>query len=191
MAYNFNCDQFSDYVTRKRKDVECKSIIVRDGGKEEEVKNRVKEEKEDRVGEEDQSNRHQKLPGHDYSLFINCGGNPYTSHGNTYEGDTEPSGESMFFYSPTKTWAFTSTGRSIDSQSFDYVVTNSTRLLMADPTLYMNARSSPITMTYYGLCLQKGIYNVTLHFAEIIFTNDQTYSSLGERIFDVSIQVST
>ncbi|XP_031494295.1 probable LRR receptor-like serine/threonine-protein kinase At1g07650 [Nymphaea colorata] len=123
-----------------------------------------------------------------YSLFINCGGNPYTSHGNAYEGDTEPRGESMFFYSPTKTWAFTSTGRSIDSQSFDYVVTNSTRLLMADPTLYMNARSSPITMTYYGLCLQKGIYNVTLHFAEIIFTNDQTYSSLGERIFDVSIQ---
>ncbi|GMN19486.1 hypothetical protein TIFTF001_042882, partial [Ficus carica] len=31
-------------------------------------------------------------------------------------------------------------------------------------------------------------YKVRLHFAEIMFTNDQTFSSLGRRIFNVSIQ---
>ncbi|CAI8593283.1 unnamed protein product [Vicia faba] len=33
-----------------------------------------------------------------------------------------------------------------------------------------------------------GNYNVKLHFAEIMFSNDRTFSSLGRRIFDVSIQ---
>ncbi|KAL3633892.1 hypothetical protein CASFOL_022654 [Castilleja foliolosa] len=36
--------------------------------------------------------------------------------------------------------------------------------------------------------VQNGNYTVNLHFAEIILTNDQTYYSVGRRLFDVYIQ---
>ncbi|EHA8589952.1 hypothetical protein COCNU_scaffold013660G000010 [Cocos nucifera] len=61
-------------------------------------------------------------------------------------------------------------------------------LNMTEPELYMNARLNPLSLKYYGLCLQKGSYTVNLHFAEIMYTDDQTYFSVGERLFDVSIQ---
>ncbi|KAH7651410.1 Non-specific serine/threonine protein kinase protein [Dioscorea alata] len=54
--------------------------------------------------------------------------------------------------------------------------------------LYTSARLSPLSLTYYGLCLLNGNYTVNLHFAEIIFTDDQTYLAVGRRLFDVSIQ---
>ncbi|KAL5716571.1 hypothetical protein ACHQM5_018241 [Ranunculus cassubicifolius] len=69
-----------------------------------------------------------------------------------------------------------------------YIATNSSRLTMNDTQLYMTARVSPLSFTYYGLCLLNGNYTVNLHFAEIVFTNDNTFSSLGRRIFDVYIQ---
>lgn len=56
--------------------------------------------------------------------------------------------------------------------------------------IYETARVAPLSHRYYGLCLRKGSYKVKLHFAEIMFSNDQTFSSLGRRIFNVSIQVS-
>ncbi|XP_058100948.1 probable leucine-rich repeat receptor-like serine/threonine-protein kinase At3g14840 [Magnolia sinica] len=59
---------------------------------------------------------------------------------------------------------------------------------MPNSELYTKARLSPISVTYYGLCLQNGNYTVKLHFAEIMFTDDRTYSSLGKRLFDVYIQ---
>ncbi|KAL5716581.1 hypothetical protein ACHQM5_018251 [Ranunculus cassubicifolius] len=54
--------------------------------------------------------------------------------------------------------------------------------------LYTTARLTPLSLTYYGFCLINGNYTVNLHFAEIMFTNDNTYRSLGRRIFDVYIQ---
>ncbi|XP_042021027.1 probable leucine-rich repeat receptor-like serine/threonine-protein kinase At3g14840 [Salvia splendens] len=54
--------------------------------------------------------------------------------------------------------------------------------------LYRNARLSPLSLTYYGFCLINGNYTVNLHFAEIMFTDDRTYSSLRRRVFDVYIQ---
>jgi len=39
------------------------------------------------------------------------------------------------------------------------------------------------TLKYY-------LIKVNLHFAEVMFTEDQTYNSLGRRIFDVYIQVN-
>ena len=56
--------------------------------------------------------------------------------------------------------------------------------------IYRTARLSPTSLRYYGLCLRKGSYKVTLHFAEIGYSDDITFSSLGRRYFDVSIQVS-
>lgn len=50
------------------------------------------------------------------------------------------------------------------------------------------ARSSHVSLTYFRYCLDNGSYDVSLHFAEIQFTNDNTSSSLGRRIFDIYIQ---
>lgn len=86
-------------------------------------------------------------------------------------------------------WAFSNTGHFLDAQkpvSETYIQQqNKTGL----SKLYQTARVSPISLTYYGFCLENGDYTVLLHFAEIMFTDDNTYSSLGRRIFDVYIQV--
>ncbi|KAF8037829.1 hypothetical protein BT93_B0620 [Corymbia citriodora subsp. variegata] len=54
--------------------------------------------------------------------------------------------------------------------------------------LYQTARLSPWSIRYYGLCMMKGSYKVRLYFAELQFSDDKTFNSLGKRIFDVSIQ---
>ncbi|KAK6230794.1 hypothetical protein QUC31_002312 [Theobroma cacao] len=128
-----------------------------------------------------------------YSLLINCGGRQVTLGGNTtYEEDTDGSGPSRFFQSRSN-WAFSSTGHFLDDDrpTDTYIGTNASKLSMNDSQLYMNARISPISLTYYGFCLGNGNYTVNLHFAEIMFTNDNTYSSLGRRIFDIYLQVLT
>ncbi|KAK6229260.1 hypothetical protein SCA6_018211 [Theobroma cacao] len=125
-----------------------------------------------------------------YSLLINCGGRQVTLGGNTtYEEDTDGSGPSRFFQSRSN-WAFSSTGHFLDDDrpTDTYIGTNASKLSMNDSQLYMNARISPISLTYYGFCLGNGNYTVNLHFAEIMFTNDNTYSSLGRRIFDIYLQ---
>lgn len=70
-----------------------------------------------------------------------------------------------------------------------YIVQNKTLLSMDNVDLYMDARVSPISLTYYGFCLGNGNYTVNLHFAEIMFIDDQTFNSLGRRVFDIYIQV--
>lgn len=64
-----------------------------------------------------------------------------------------------------------------------------TKLAMDNGELYMDARVSPLSLTYYGFCLGNGNYTVNLHFAEIKFTDDQTFHSLRRRVFDIYIQV--
>ena len=78
----------------------------------------------------------------------------------------------------------------MDNDVADYYTTsNKSELSMMNAELYMNARVSPISLTYYGFCLGNGNYTVNLHFAEIMFTDDQTYGSIGRRVFDIYIQV--
>ncbi|KAE8680080.1 putative leucine-rich repeat receptor-like serine/threonine-protein kinase [Hibiscus syriacus] len=125
-----------------------------------------------------------------YSLHINCGGREVVIGGNTtYEDDADGAGASRFYESRTN-WAFSSTGHFLDDDhpSDAYIWTNSSKLSMNDSRLYMNARLSPISLAYYGFCMGNGNYTVNLHFAEIMFTNDNTYSSLGRRIFDIYLQ---
>ncbi|XAR56433.1 Non-specific serine/threonine protein kinase [Bertholletia excelsa] len=101
-----------------------------------------------------------------YSLFINCGGSKTTYGGNEYAADWTPLGPSYF--ATSEKWAYSTTGVFTD--------------------FYQTARLAPTSLRYYGLCLRKGSYKATLHFAEIMFSVDQTFSSLGRRYFDVSIQ---
>ncbi|KAJ4981696.1 hypothetical protein NE237_032533 [Protea cynaroides] len=123
---------------------------------------------------------------------INCGGREVTINGNTtYEDDQDSAGASNFFQSRYN-WGFSSTGNFLDSDNNNYYIanTNASKLLMDNENsqLYTTARLSPLSLTYYVFCLLDGNYTVKLHFAEIMFTNDQNSSSLGRRIFDVYIQ---
>ncbi|CAA0808445.1 Probable leucine-rich repeat receptor-like serine/threonine-protein kinase [Striga hermonthica] len=125
-----------------------------------------------------------------YSLYINCGGRRVVDNRNTiHEEDSNSGGPSNFFLSRTN-WGFSSTGHFLDDDRprDSFIWSNSSVMTGENPELYMDARLSPLSLTYYGFCLRNGNYTVTLHFAEIIFTNDRTYGSLGRRLFDVYIQ---
>ncbi|XAR50821.1 Non-specific serine/threonine protein kinase [Bertholletia excelsa] len=129
--------------------------------------------------------------GQYYSLHINCGGKEATIDNVKYESDMERRGDSMFY--SRQNWAFSSTGNFMDNDIDNdvYIVTNTSTLhnvSMSGSALYTTARVSPISLTYYGLCLMNGNYTVKLHFAEIIYTDDQSFDSLGKRVFDVYIQ---
>lgn len=131
-----------------------------------------------------------------YSLHINCGGGEVNvgessgSRSTIFDKDQDRGGPSNFFLG--NKWAFSSTGNFLDNnqESDNYIASNVSRLSMFNSELYSRARLSPLSLTYYGLCLLNGNYKVKLHFAEIMFTDDSTgnYSSLGRRIFDVYIQ---
>ncbi|KAG8386456.1 hypothetical protein BUALT_Bualt03G0150600 [Buddleja alternifolia] len=125
-----------------------------------------------------------------YSLHINCGGKQqHDDRGITYEEDPNSGGPSSFFPSRTN-WGFSSTGHFLDDdRSRDsFIWSNSSTISGQNSQLYMDARLSPLSLTYYAFCMINGNYTIDLHFAEIMFTDDRTYSSLGRRIFDVYIQ---
>ncbi|TMW92824.1 hypothetical protein EJD97_012526 [Solanum chilense] len=127
------------------------------------------------------------------SLHVNSGGNDFTvkeSDGEVhYAGDASVDGGSArYFSSSTNYWGLSSTGDFMDDNN-----DQNARFIESTPSkslseLYNNARMSPLSLTYFRYCLSNGSYNVSLHFAEISFTNDSTYTSLGRRVFDIYIQ---
>ena len=118
----------------------------------------------------------------DHSLFINCGGPEIDE----YKGDETQGGPSHFFSFPHR-WAYSLTGSYMDNEDRElYRVVNTN----ATSGIFQTARIAPLSLNYFGRCLRKGSYKVTLHFAEIEYSEDQTFSSLGKRVFDISIQVS-
>ncbi|XP_027342483.1 probable LRR receptor-like serine/threonine-protein kinase At1g53430 isoform X2 [Abrus precatorius] len=123
-----------------------------------------------------------------HSLFINCGGPETEFEGYEYEADTNLRGISTFVSSNSGKWAYSSTGVYLGNEKADYVATNQFSLNITGPEYYRTARMAPLYLNYYGLCMLNGNYKVKLHFAEIVFSDDQKFSSLGKRIFDVSIQ---
>ncbi|KAG7953445.1 hypothetical protein I3843_12G110500 [Carya illinoinensis] len=128
-----------------------------------------------------------------YKLHINCGGETVTVNKNIkFDADTNLGGTSNFFLAQDQYWSSSSTGEFMDDNRPNkaFILSNLSRLSTntPDPKLYMTARISPLSLTYYAFCLVNGNYTVKLHFAEIVFTDDETYSSLGRRIFDVYIQ---
>lgn len=126
----------------------------------------------------------------DHSLFINCGGDRTEFEGNEYEGDSTGEGPSYFFASSDNRWAYTSSGLFLTKEDVNFVATNKFPSNMINEDIYRTARLAPNSLIYYGFCMRQGSYKVRLHFAEIMFSNDSTYSSLGRRLFDVRIQVS-
>lgn len=125
----------------------------------------------------------------DPSLFINCGGRRVVIDKTTYKDDSSQIGTSFFALSDDGKWAYSNTGDFVGNENADYIARNTSKLTMAHPELYTEARLSPLSLKYYGLCMENGEYMVKLHFAEIVFTENHTYSSNGKRVFDVFIQV--
>lgn len=125
-------------------------------------------------------------------MHINCGDKEATIDGIKYEADTAPKGASLLYVSPGSNWAFSSTGNFMDDNITDdsYIAASTSKLDMLYSELYTKARLSPLSLTYYGLCMFNGSYTVKFHFAEIVFTNDSTFYSLGKRRFNVFIQVN-
>ncbi|XP_019453518.1 PREDICTED: probable LRR receptor-like serine/threonine-protein kinase At1g53430 [Lupinus angustifolius] len=123
-----------------------------------------------------------------YSLFINCGGPKGEFEGIHYVDDLQRDGISNFVLRNEDQWAYSSTGVYLGNDAANHVAANKFSLNISGPEYYQTARTSPLSLKYYGLCMRKGNYKVKLHFAEIMFSDDQTSSSLGRRIFDVSIQ---
>nr|DAD48175.1 TPA_asm: hypothetical protein HUJ06_018112 [Nelumbo nucifera] len=121
-----------------------------------------------------------------HSLFINCGGQREEFDGEEYVDDTTNMGPSDF-YQYDERWACSTTGDYLENNNGIYITSNNV-LNITGSAIYRTARLAPLSLRYYGLCLHKGSYTVKLHFAEIMYTDDQTFSSIGERIFDVSIQ---
>ncbi|KAI3796756.1 hypothetical protein L1987_39446 [Smallanthus sonchifolius] len=121
------------------------------------------------------------------SAHINCGGIETTIASKSYEADQDPAGPAKFLLSSNQ-WGFSSTGNVLDLDNYIYTVNNVSRLTMKDSELYTAARLSPLSITYYGRCLANGMYRVRLHFAEIVFRDNNSYQSLGRRAFDVYIQ---
>ncbi|KAI3774930.1 hypothetical protein L1987_49494 [Smallanthus sonchifolius] len=118
-----------------------------------------------------------------YSLFINCGGNREDFDGNEYEQDA--SSEQSYFFPSSERWAYSSNGNFLGNNDAPFVTTTTN---VTVGSIYTTARLSPTSLRYYGLCLRSGSYTVRLHFAEIQFTDDMSFTGLGRRIFDISIQ---
>ncbi|GJU79055.1 zinc finger, CCHC-type containing protein [Tanacetum coccineum] len=123
------------------------------------------------------------------SLHINCGGEGQVLFENkTYEDDANP-GEAANFQKTDSRWGLSNTGHFLDDNNDDnYIVPSAPGVLVNSSKLYKSARISALSLTYYGLCMHNGSYNVSLHFSEIMFNNDRNYSSLGRRVFDIYIQ---
>ncbi|CAN8307772.1 unnamed protein product [Cochlearia groenlandica] len=125
-----------------------------------------------------------------YGLHINCGGDDVIINGTKYYGDMYDRAP-HYYESTINGWASSNTGNFVDDNRVPVGVTiwnNTSELKMADPLLYGQARLSAISLTYYAMCIVNGNYNANLHFAEIMFSGNQTYKSLGKRIFDIYIQ---
>ncbi|KAJ9153330.1 hypothetical protein P3X46_026778 [Hevea brasiliensis] len=119
------------------------------------------------------------------SLFINCGGPNLTVDGNEYDGDLSMTN---FAKDPKGKWAYTCSGDfwSTTSNSSDYH--KNMTCGVSENSLYRTGRLCPVALSYYAFCLQDDLYNVTLHFAETVYTKEEDYSIMGKRVFDVYIQ---
>lgn len=107
-----------------------------------------------------------------------------------YEEDLNGRGRSAFA-SFSERWGYSSSGVWLGNESAGYLATDRFNLINeSTPVYYKTARIAPQSLKYYALCMIGKSYKVQLHFAEIMFSDDQTFSSLGRRIFDIYIQVS-
>ncbi|KAG7593329.1 Leucine-rich repeat typical subtype, partial [Arabidopsis thaliana x Arabidopsis arenosa] len=127
------------------------------------------------------------------SLHINCGGPNVTIENSRgkflYQGDKYgPAGSAMNYHSAN--WGFSNTGDFMDDAITEdiYSVSSESVVSAKYPELYQTARRSPLSLAYFAFCFENGSYNVKLHFAEIQFSDEEPYSKLARRVFNIYIQ---
>ncbi|XP_061954463.1 probable leucine-rich repeat receptor-like serine/threonine-protein kinase At3g14840 isoform X2 [Populus nigra] len=121
------------------------------------------------------------------SLFINSGGEDVYYGKDHYHNDTSIS---SFNLSPSDDWAYSYAGEYLNTDfNASALVRNLTcEITSAKAKIDNNFRLAPLSLTYYGLCLRKGEYIVTLYFAEALSSKSEDYSTSGKRVFDIYIQ---
>jgi len=78
----------------------------------------------------------------------------------------------------------------MDDENFydnKYTLQSNSNISLVDFGLYATARKTPLSITYYGYCLENGNYTVRLYFAEIQFTYEKLYNKVARRVFDIYI----
>nr|TKS04386.1 putative LRR receptor-like serine/threonine-protein kinase [Populus alba] len=121
------------------------------------------------------------------SFHVNCGGPDITSGGILYKGDGNiESDAARIYYNQGSNWGFSNTGDFMDDndEGPGYILHSN----YWNEPLFSTARRAAISLTYYGYCLENGMYTVKLDFAEIQFTDDKLYKRVGKRYFDIYIQ---
>lgn len=127
-------------------------------------------------------------------LNVNCGGKDAAIKENNqkvfYVGDGGiEGGTARLFLNSDQYWGFSSTGDFMDDGNFQNVRYTASLVGSNLNELDSTARIAPISITYFHYCLENGNYTVRLRFSEIQFTDDDTYSSLGKRVFNIYVQV--
>ncbi|XP_052301162.1 probable LRR receptor-like serine/threonine-protein kinase At1g29720 isoform X4 [Populus trichocarpa] len=134
-----------------------------------------------------------RCPKYYRSFYINCGGQDVKNGRILYEGDqdSESNAAARSYYRLGSNWGFSSTGDFMDDNNFNdnkYTLQSNSNISLVDFGLYATARKTPLSITYYGYCLENGNYTVRLHFAEIQFTDEKLYNKVARRVFDIYIQ---
>ncbi|CAF1993580.1 unnamed protein product [Brassica napus] len=70
----------------------------------------------------------------------------------------------------------------------DHSISSESPVSAKYPELYQTARRSPLSLAYFAFCFENGSYNVKLHFSEIQFSDEEPYSRLGKRLFNIYVQ---
>ncbi|KAJ6871085.1 LRR receptor-like serine/threonine-protein kinas e [Populus alba x Populus x berolinensis] len=104
-----------------------------------------------------------------------------------YHNDTSIS---SFNLSPSDDWAYSYAGDYLTTNfnASASVINSTCEITSAKAKIDNNFRLAPVSLTYYGLCLRKGEYIVTLYFAEALYSKIEDYSTSGKRVFDIYIQ---
>ncbi|KAK8992575.1 hypothetical protein V6N11_048652 [Hibiscus sabdariffa] len=127
-----------------------------------------------------------------YANFsIKCGGPQMISNGIVFEADNRSLGAATYDVTGTKKWAVSNVGLFENGQNQHYIQNNFGQVRGTNtPELYRSSRQSPVSLRYYGLGLENGLYTVNLFFAETGFPDrtSQSWMSLTRRVFDVYIQ---
>lgn len=129
---------------------------------------------------------------HYTNFSIKCGGPEIRGKdGILYEAENEFIGKATFLVMSTDKWAVSHVGWYSERAYPSYFISTPEQSTGTNnPELFQTARASPGSLRYYGLGLVNGPYTVTLQFSEIGFPplSDQTWKSLGRRMFDIYIQ---
>lgn len=110
-----------------------------------------------------------------------------------FEAENLTLGAASYHVIPTEKWAVSNVGLFAERSSQTYLQNSLSVITNTDSSeLYQTSRLSPSSLRYYGLGLENGPYTITLYFAENEMTKswEQTWKSLGRRVFDIYIQVT-